>query len=238
MGQRAAGPVKAAGNAGLHAAFGVHRRRGDRAMSDLLSGLLGGARRGGVLGGGLGGGLRMAALALLLHQVMKRSGGGGAAPRDDTPGGGLGGLLGGLLGGGAGGPAGGSVAGTLGGGAAAGGGLGGLLSGLGGLLGGLRSQGLSQHVESWIATGPNQPVEPRQLAAAFDPDEVETLARKAGTDRETLMQEVSRVLPDFVDRMTPQGRLPQHQDEVGGGLGGLLGSLLGGQEQGPPRRDA
>ena len=45
----------------------------------------------------------------------------------------------------------------------------------------------------------------------------------------------SGTLPDFVDKLTPQGRVPERETDLGsGGLGGLLGSLLGGQGQ--PRR--
>jgi uncharacterized protein YidB (DUF937 family) len=108
-----------------------------------------------------------------------------------------------------------------------GGGLGG---GLGGLLGGLRAQGLDRHVDSWVSPGPNHPVSPRELEAAFDRDELDRVAQQAGTDRNSLLEELSRMLPGMVDRMTPQGRLPEREEELhgSGGLGGLLGGLLGG----------
>jgi uncharacterized protein YidB (DUF937 family) len=192
-------------------------------MSENLFG-----RSGGGLAGGLSGGMKAAAVALLVQQLMKHSGG-QAAPSSmpqGSPmggdqmgglGGGLGGLLGGLLGGGA-------AGGMLGGGAA-----GGLLNGLGGLLGGLRSQGFEQHVDSWVQPGPNQHVSPDELSRAFDPQDIDAAAQQAGTDRGTLMNEVSRLLPEMVDRMTPHGRLPQHEGEVhGGSMGGLLNSIFGG----------
>lgn len=279
-------------------------------MSDFFSGRSQGGSMGG-LAGGLPSGVKLAAVALLVHQLMKhaRSGseaapqpqesgglggvlgrlfGGGTSrqPQESGgPGGGLGGLLGGLLGGGAGrdapadqapgswgGPPGGGQAsggqggggqggalgsgpwggqargqapghaadspmsqgggagGGLGGllGAAAGGGLGGVLGGLGGLLGGLRQQGLGQHVESWVGTGQNQPVAPEELERNFDPQELDEAAQRAGTDRGTLMRELSNLLPQAVDRMTPRGQVPQRDEDLSGGLGGLLSSLLGG----------
>jgi uncharacterized protein YidB (DUF937 family) len=53
-------------------------------------------------------------------------------------------------------------------------------------------------------------------------------ARRAGTDRATLLAELSRMLPEAVDRLTPQGRVPQREEELGGdGLGGILGRMLG-----------
>lgn len=181
----------------------------------------------GGLAGGLSGGLQMAAIALLVQQLMKHSRseapampaepGPQAAPtQPDQSSGGLGDILGGLLG-------------------SAGGGI---LGGLGGLLGGLRNQGMDHKVDSWVRPGPNQSVSADELSRAFDPKDVEAAAQKAGTDRGGLMQEVSRILPDFVDRMTPQGRMPERESDLGGGgLGGLLGSLFGGtaRDDGPRR---
>ncbi len=177
-------------------------------MSDNLFG-----RSGGGLAGGLSGGMKMAAVALLIQQMMKHSGsqaapGSAQAPQADG-GGGLGGILGGLLGGGA--------------------ATGGILGGLGGLLGGLRSQGLERHVDSWVQPGPNQQISADELSRAFDPQDIDAAAQQAGTDRGTLMHEVSRILPEMVDRMTPHGRVPQHEGEVeGGSMGGLLNSIFGG----------
>ena len=220
-------------------------------MSGFLSG------RGGGLAGGLPGGVKLAAAGLLLHQLMKHAqgeraaGGGGAATpargEEPTTGGGLGGILGGLFGGG-GTPAastgGGGLGGLLGGGPGAGGGLGALLGGgglgallggLGGMLGGMRDRGLGQHVDSWVSPGANQPVSAREIENAFDPRELDEAARRAGTDKESLLNELSRLLPQFVDRATPRGQVPQREEELGGGgLGGLLGALLGGDADRQP----
>jgi len=114
----------------------------------------------------------------------------------------MGGLLGGLLGGGA-------------------------FGGLGGLLDSFRGQGLGHKVDSWVAPGENHPVAPHELERAFDPAELDEAARHAGTDRGTLLNEVSRMLPGMVDRMTPGGRIPQREEDLGhGGVGRLLGQLF------------
>ncbi|HYF08190.1 MAG TPA: YidB family protein, partial [Acetobacteraceae bacterium] len=116
-------------------------------------------------------------------------------------GGGLSDVLGGLLGGG---------------GGARGAGLGGLLGGLGGLLGGMRNQGLGRQVDSWVAPGPNEPVAPQELERHFDPQELDEIARRAGTDRAGLLAALSEVMPRLVDRMTPQGRVPEREEDLGG----------------------
>jgi len=202
-------------------------------MSDFFSG-----RSGGGLAGGLSNGIKMAAVALLVQQLMKHArqeGATNAGPGQAEPAGSagnmgglgdLGGLLGGLLGGG------GRTGAAMAGG-------GGLLGGLAGMLGGLRSQGLGQQVDSWVGRGENQPVSPQDLERQFDPQDLDTAAREAGTDRQSLLEELSRTLPQFVDRATPQGHLPQREEELDReGIGDLLSGLLrGGQTGGsmPPR---
>jgi uncharacterized protein YidB (DUF937 family) len=101
------------------------------------------------------------------------------------------------------------------------GGLGGLLGGLGtGGVGGLLGGGLSELIErfkqvghgeaadSWVRTGPNQPIEPHQLEQAIGPEVLATLSQHTGLSREELLSRLSRNLPEAVDRYTPDGRLP------------------------------
>jgi uncharacterized protein YidB (DUF937 family) len=105
---------------------------------------------------------------------------------------------------------------------------------MGGLIETLRRHGLARQVDSWVGPGPNLPVSPAELARLLDPEEVDTLARQAGADRQALLREVSTLLPAFIDRLTPQGRVPQRAEEVGGaGLGALLDGLMGTQRRGP-----
>ena len=72
-------------------------------------------------------------------------------------------------------------------------------SGLGGLLDGLRGRGLGRQVDSWVAPGENHPVAPHELESAFNPAELDEAARHAGTDRDTLLNELSQMLPGTVD---------------------------------------
>ena len=87
-------------------------------------------------------------------------------------------------------------------------GSGGLLGGLGGLLTKLQSGGLGDVAKSWIGTGQNQPVSPAQLGSALGPDIVKTLAQRSGLSEEEITKQLSQALPGFVDKLTPQGRLP------------------------------
>ena len=101
---------------------------------------------------------------------------------------------------------------------AAGGGLGGLLGGLGagGMLSGgigelierFKRNGQSQAADSWVSTGPNQPLAPDQLEQALGPDVLSSLSQHTGLSRDELLSRLTRELPDAVDQFTPQGRLP------------------------------
>jgi uncharacterized protein YidB (DUF937 family) len=115
-----------------------------------------------------------------------------------------------------------------GGGAAAGGagGLGGALGGLGGLLGQLQQGGLGHVADSWVGTGQNLPISPDQLGGALGHDTVSNMANQLGMNHGDLLGQLSQLLPQVVDKLTPNGQVPQ---AGAGGLGGMdLGSLLGG----------
>ena len=122
-------------------------------------------------------------------------------------GGGLGGALGGLAGGGRGGGAAGLLpallpvlAGLLGGG------------GLNKLLAGFQSKGLNAQADSWVGTGPNEEVTPDQVQQVIGDDEIARIAEKLGVSHEEAAQAIAEVLPQVVDRVSPDGKLPPEQD--------------------------
>ena len=80
--------------------------------------------------------------------------------------------------------------------------------GLGGLLDKLRKGGLADAANSWVASGPNQPVSPGQLGSALGPDIIKKLAQRTGLSEDELTKQLSEVLPGVMDKLTPAGRLP------------------------------
>lgn len=85
---------------------------------------------------------------------------------------------------------------------------GGLLEGLGGLLERFRQGGQGKIIDSWIGTGPNEPVSPGQLENTLGPNIIKTLAERSGMSEQELLRQLSEVLPGIVDKLTPKGRLP------------------------------
>lgn len=110
--------------------------------------------------------------------------------------------------------------------------------GLDGLLAKLRAAGLGDQVDSWIGTGPNQPMDPAQLKAAIGDDGAQRLAGATGLDLSALLPMLAAFLPQIIDMLTPDGTVPTGGLDgatAGGGLpdlGGLLGGVLGGAAAG------
>lgn len=106
---------------------------------------------------------------------------------------------------------------------------GGTADGLGGLLGKLQQAGLREEVDSWVSTGANKPVTPERLGQALGGDELAGLAQRFGAGGGGAMASIlAQLLPVVINGLTPQGRLPQNDREMGGGLGDILGQVLGG----------
>jgi uncharacterized protein YidB (DUF937 family) len=80
--------------------------------------------------------------------------------------------------------------------------------GLSGIVRQLESNGLGNTVQSWVSAGPNQPVSPDDLHRALGPDLLQQLAAKSGLSVQDLTQTLSQVLPQVVDKMTPNGVVP------------------------------
>ncbi|NNM74987.1 YidB family protein [Enterovirga aerilata] len=111
------------------------------------------------------------------------------------------------------GPGGGMFGDGMGGGLAAAGFSGLVGSGLGGLLERFRQNGRGDVFESWVGTGPNEPISPDDLGGALGDDTIDALARETGLGRADLLAQLSQALPQVVDGLTPAGRLPDPDEE-------------------------
>ena len=103
--------------------------------------------------------------------------------------------------------------------------VGGQKGGLDGLISQFTSIGLGDVVGSWVSTGKNLPVSPDQLKSALGDDTVKNLASKLGMDSNALTSQLSNLLPDVVDKLTPDGKVPEG-DMLSKGME-MLGGLFG-----------
>jgi uncharacterized protein YidB (DUF937 family) len=149
----------------------------------------------------------MAILGLLAYKAIKSFTGqpGAAAPAPAPNQGTSGGLgSGGLSSGGLGDLLKGGLGGLLAGGAAGGA----LSGGLGDLLKQLQQSGHGDVAKSWVGNGPNQSISSNDLAKALGGDQINALMEHSGLSRDDLLEGLSHYLPQAVDHLTPQGRLP------------------------------
>ncbi len=87
-----------------------------------------------------------------------------------------------------------------------------ILGGLGGLLKQFQQNGFGDAINSWVNTGANKPVAPAQIPNAVGPDVIDALSRRTGLPQDQISQILSQLLPNMVDQLTPQGRLPSQQE--------------------------
>ena len=181
-------------------------------LLDVLTGIQNGPRgqRGPSASGGGMSPIMMGVLGLLAYKAIKSfSSGqpgaklaGAAAGSTAGPGGNpnTGGGLGDLMKGGL-------------GGLLAGGAVGSVLSGgLNDLLKQFQQNGQGEVANSWVGTGPNKAISPTDLASALGADRINTLVAQTGMSRDELIAGLSQQLPEVIDQLSPEGRVPTDQE--------------------------
>ena len=97
--------------------------------------------------------------------------------------------------------------------------------GLQGLLDTFEQKGLGEIVGSWVSTGKNLPVSPDQLQQVIGSGKIQEIAQSLGIDASKVSAGLSKILPQVIDKLTPQGSVPG-QDALGEGLASIK-KLLG-----------
>lgn len=90
--------------------------------------------------------------------------------------------------------------------------------GLTGLIQTFHQKGMGDLVNSWVSTGQNQPISPEQVHNALGSDTVQQLASSAGVSTETAASSLSQMLPMLIDKLTPDGQLPQQGNLMQSGM--------------------
>ena len=189
-------------------------------LLDVLNGMQNGPRGPANPGAQSSGGMSpitMAILGLLAYKAVKHLTGSqpGANPAQapaPSPGRTAGGTgSGGLGGGGLGDILKGGLGGLLAGGAA-----GSVISGgLGDLLRQFQQSGQGEAANSWVSPGPNRQISPGDLASALGADQINSLMSQSGLSRQELLDGLSQHLPEVINHLTPDGRLPTESELAG-----------------------
>jgi uncharacterized protein YidB (DUF937 family) len=87
-----------------------------------------------------------------------------------------------------------------------------LTGGMMDLVNQFRGAGKADAVDSWVARGPNQPVSPNDLSKVLTEEQIAFLTERTGMSREELLAGLSERLPQVVDELTPEGRVPTTEE--------------------------
>lgn len=86
---------------------------------------------------------------------------------------------------------------------------------LGDLIERFKSAGRGAAAESWVSHQPNAAVGIADLEAALGPDTLDELTEKTGLSKTELLTRLSSALPEVVNQLTPEGRIPTAEESRG-----------------------
>jgi uncharacterized protein YidB (DUF937 family) len=84
--------------------------------------------------------------------------------------------------------------------------------GLSKIMGGLKANGQGAEAESWVGTGENKPVSGKAMEQAVGKEQIQEIAKQLGVSEEQAADVVAKALPEVVDKVSPDGKLPAEQD--------------------------
>lgn len=77
------------------------------------------------------------------------------------------------------------------------------------LLAAFSSNGLGEVAASWVSTGQNLPISAEQLQSVLGSGQIQAMAGKLGFSSADTAQLLAQLLPQVVDRLTPDGEVPE-----------------------------
>ena len=81
--------------------------------------------------------------------------------------------------------------------------------GLSGLIQSFNSKGLGDIVSSWVGTGENLPISGQQIQEVLGSGKIQQIAEKLGTSSEEVSGGLAGLLPQIIDKLTPDGSVPE-----------------------------
>jgi uncharacterized protein YidB (DUF937 family) len=98
------------------------------------------------------------------------------------------------------------------------------VGGLGGLQQMFQQKGLGNLMSSWIGNGQNLPISADQLQSVLHGSTLQNMASQSGMNTGQVSSLLSQMLPHLVDKLTPNGQVPD-----AGALSQMLKGLAAGR---------
>ncbi|MFL6652992.1 MAG: YidB family protein [Sulfurifustaceae bacterium] len=89
------------------------------------------------------------------------------------------------------------------------------MGGLSGLVQMFHQKGESGTVQSWVSNGENQPISPDKVQEVLGQERVKEVADTAGVSEEQASHGLAQILPQLVNQLTPEGKLPENDSATG-----------------------
>ena len=98
--------------------------------------------------------------------------------------------------------------------------------GLGGMLQQFQQAGMGDVIGSWIGKGDNLPISADQLQSVLGSGALGDIAKQLGMSRGETAGQLSQMLPDIINQLTPSGEAPQGGLGSAGDIMAMLGGLM------------
>src|SRR5215831_14438303 len=94
--------------------------------------------------------------------------------------------------------------------------------GLPGIISKFQNGGMASQVGSWVGTGANVPINGNQLQEILGTGSIGQIAQQLGLSHGDASSELAQVLPQIIDKLTPNGQVPaDHNDMLAQALSAL-----------------
>jgi uncharacterized protein YidB (DUF937 family) len=98
--------------------------------------------------------------------------------------------------------------------------------GLGGMLQQFQQAGMGDVIGSWIGKGDNLPISADQLQSVLGSGALGDIAKQLGMSQGETAGQLSQILPDIINQLTPNGEAPEGGLGSAGDIMGMLGGLM------------
>ena len=86
--------------------------------------------------------------------------------------------------------------------------------GLPGIISKFQHGGMTEHIDSWIGTGQNMPINGNQLQEILGSGAIGEIAQKLGMSHGDASSGLAQALPQIIDKLTPQGQVPDNHNDM------------------------
>ncbi len=86
--------------------------------------------------------------------------------------------------------------------------------GLPGIISKFEHGGMADHVGSWLGTGANMPISGAQLQEILGSGSIGEIAQRLGLSHGDASSGLAQVLPQVIDKLTPEGQVPPDHGDI------------------------